>query len=527
MTSSGSLARAGLLVTGAFLASRILGWLRLVAIGHAFASPGDLDPFLAAFRIPDLIFQLVAAGALSTALIPVLAGLRATGQEARAWQVASTVATLMMGVLFVLALGVAIFAPSLVPPITPGFDAVRTARTVELTRIMTLSPVLLAGGALASSLLNSTGRFGAAALAPLVYNLAIIGAAVFVAPTFGLDALAVGVVVGAALHLAVQLPALRDTGFRYVARFDLGDPHARQALLLMAPRAIGLAASQLTFIVATSLATNLTPGSLTAFTFAFTIFQIPLGVVGLPIGVVTLPRLSGDLARGEVGRYLDLLTGALRLVLFLMVPLTVLGIILRRPSIVLLFPVLQGATLDAAAAGLLCLLLALASESAIAILGRAFYADRDTLTPVLAAVLAVALNVSLSVILVGPLGLAGIGLAIAVGSLAEAALLVGVLHHRRPGFRPARVISSGVVALGVALVAGAVSLAVDSLIGGGTTGSGVFGLGLRGRALVELILAGGAGGLAFAVVATVLRIPEVAQIGRLVGDAVRHGPAAS
>ncbi len=175
MTTGRGLARAGLIVTIAFLVSRLLGWVRLVVIGTTFGVNGETDTFFAAFRIPDLIFQLVAAGALSSALIPIVSGLLANGEEKRAWRVASTVANVMMAVLLVLALVVLVLAPAIVPAVTPGFSDAQQAQTIELTRIMLASPILLALGSLATSLLNSKNRFSASALAPIVYNLAIIG----------------------------------------------------------------------------------------------------------------------------------------------------------------------------------------------------------------------------------------------------------------------------------------------------------------------------------------------------------------
>ncbi|HSS36534.1 MAG TPA: murein biosynthesis integral membrane protein MurJ, partial [Patescibacteria group bacterium] len=421
MTVGRSLARAGLIVTVAFLISRALGWVRLVVIGTTFGATSELDTFFAAFRIPDLIFQLVAAGALSSALIPVIAGLLETDAESRAWRVASTVANLMLAILLVLAAIMFVSAPAIVPAITPGFTEAQWAQTVELTRIMLLSPILLALGSLATSLLNAKDRFGAAAAAPIVYNLAIIGAAILLAPTYGVYSLAIGVVAGSACHIGVQLLPLRQTGFRWTPRIDLGDPSARQALVLMVPRAVGLGASQLTFLVATSLATNLGAGAVSAFSIAFSVFQIPIGVIGIPIGVVMLPSMSRDLARGDVASYVSLVGRALRLILWVMLPLAGLTIVLRTEIVTLLFGYGRfdehGVALTAAV--LTCLSFALASESLIAILARAFYASRDTLTPVAAAVLAVAINVSLAIVLTGPLGLAGVGVAIAIGSWVE------------------------------------------------------------------------------------------------------------
>ena len=175
MTGASGLARAGLIVSGAFLISRILGYVRLVVIANTFGASADLDAFFAAFRIPDLIFQLVAAGALGSALIPVLSGLLANDESDRAWRVVSTVINLMLCGLAVLAGLLFVLAPLVMPAITPGFGPEQLDRTVGLTRIMLLSPIFLAMGAVATSVLNAGGRFAASAVAPIVYNLAIIG----------------------------------------------------------------------------------------------------------------------------------------------------------------------------------------------------------------------------------------------------------------------------------------------------------------------------------------------------------------
>ena len=252
-----SIATAGLIVTAAFAASRVLGYFRYVVIAAAVPDPAQLDAFFAAFRIPDFLFQLVAAGALSSALIPIVAGLLAANEGARAWRVVSTVTTLMLSALFILAVVVLVAAPVLVPIITPGFDDAEMALTVELTRIMVLAPLFLAGGAVATSVLNARGRFAASAVAPLVYNLAIILGAILLVPPLGVAGLAVGVVIGAMAHLLVQVPNVRRIGARIVPHVDLGEPQARRALLLMVPRALGLGATQVVFLVMTSLASTL------------------------------------------------------------------------------------------------------------------------------------------------------------------------------------------------------------------------------------------------------------------------------
>ena len=171
-----------------------------------------LGVFFAAFRLPDFVFQLVAAGALSSAVIPIVSALVATDETVRAWRVVSTIANLMLAALVVLGLVVFVAAPVIVPAITPGFTQAQWDQTVDLTRIMILSPIFLALGSLVTSVLNAQGRFAASAIAPIVYNLAIIGGALFLAPTFGLTGLAIGVVAGSLAHLARAARPAPGTG---------------------------------------------------------------------------------------------------------------------------------------------------------------------------------------------------------------------------------------------------------------------------------------------------------------------------
>jgi putative peptidoglycan lipid II flippase len=519
VTGADRLARAGLIVSGAFLVSRILGWVRLVVFAQLFDA-AQLDPFFAAFRIPDLIFQLVAAGALSSALIPIVASLLERDDEAHAWRVVSTVINLMLIALAALAAVLFLLAPAVMRVIAPGFEGESLEQTIVLTRIMLLSPIFLSMGAVATSVLNAGGRFAASAVAPSVYNLAIIGGALFLAPTFGVTGLAIGVVAGSLGHLLVQVQPLRRLGFRYEPRIDRDDPESRRALLLMAPRAFGLGASQITFIVVTALASTVSLGAVTDFNYAFILLQIPIGVIGVPLGIVLLPSLSRDAAVGREAEFAGLLTRAVRLLVFVMIPIAALAAVLRHELVELLFGGgrLGPADLDLIATTLLWFLTGLAAHALIAVLARAFYARQDTLTPVLAAIGAVAVNTTLAVLLVGPLGLSGIALAIAVAAWLEAMALIIVLRARLEHLRlqglgrvtieaMAGSIVAGVIAVGVVLL-------VEQLVGGTPSR-----LALIGESVVVTL----AFGAAFAAVSLVLRIPELASIVEVMVD-VFHRP---
>jgi putative peptidoglycan lipid II flippase len=525
VTTSRALARAGLIVSGAFLVSRVLGWVRVVVIVNAFGGSADierLDEFFAAFRLPDLVFQLVAAGALSSAVIPILSSLFATDQTARAWRVVSTIANLMVAGLLVLGVLVFISAPVLIPSvIAPGWDETpeRWTRTVDLTRIMILSPIFLALGSLATSLLNAKGRFAASAIAPIVYNLAIIGAALLLAPSLGVTGLAIGVVAGSLGHVLVQVVPVRALGFRYDRRIDTNDPEARQALRLMAPRALGLGAGQITFVVVTSLASSLQQGAVTAFNTAFTLLQIPIGVIGVPLGIVVLPTLAREASLGNLEAFAGLMSRAIRLVLFVMLPITGIAIVLSRDLVEVLFGQgrLDPGAVELTSGTLVTFLIGLTAHALIAILARAFYARQDTRTPVAAAILAVLINSSLAAVLVGPLGLRGVALAIAIAAWIETVVLIVLLRRSLDELAIRPHLSHAVRALVVAVAGAAAAAAVAAgltLIMGSTLDR----IGL----VVRIAVVGTVWLLTSAAVSVLLRIAELPAMIGLMLDLLRR-----
>ena len=517
-----ALARAGLLVTGAYLVSRLLGWARLVVFGTIFGASPDLDAYFAAFRIPDAIFQLVAAGALGSALIPILAGLFAHHLEDEAWKVVSTVVNLMLVALVPITVVVAILAPEIMPLITPGFDSVQTELTVRLSRIMLLSPVLLALGAVATSALNAKGRFGAAAVSPLLYNAAIIVAAIALAPALGVEALALGVVLGSLLALLVQVPALLRSGLRYDLHLDLRHEPTRAVLLLMAPRALGLGATQITFLVNTTLASGLAAGAITAYNIAFAVFQIPIGVIGVPLGVVLLPAMSRALATGAVRTFGTYVVRSLRLLLFVMLFLTALAMVLRRQIVTLLFDYGQfdAQAVDLTANTLLFFLIGMAADALIVVLARAFYAGRETRIPVAAALLAVAVNVAVSIATVGTLWLSGLALGIAVGAWIEAIVLTVILAGRTVGMSLASLGRAALLFLVGSFLAGAAAagaVRLTDLVIGTDPGK------------VAILLQTVAGTVAAVAVyvgyALLLRVPELTETATILVGVVRRRKA--
>jgi putative peptidoglycan lipid II flippase len=529
-TTARSLARAGLTVAGVYLIARVLGYVQLLVIGTTFGASDDLDAFFAAFRIPDLIFQLVAAGAIASALVPMISGLIAKGENQRAWRVASTLANLMVVGLLAFAVVGFVAAPVLVGIIAPGFHGAKLDRTIDLTRVMLLSPMFLGVSSVATAALNGTHRFGASALAPVVYDLAIIGAAVLLAPSMGVTGLAIGVVAGALGHLLVQVPALVRIGYRYVPRIDLSDAQARLALVLIGPRVIGLGVTQITFVVMTALASDLGRGAVSAYTIAFTLMQIPLGVIGTPLGIVIFPSMARELALGRTSHYLEILGRSLRILAFVMLPITTMGMILRLQVVELLigYGRFDEAAERLTADTLLLFLIGLTAHSAIAVLARAFYARHDTRTPTVAAVLAVAVNCILAILLVGSIGLPAIGLAIAVAAWSEAIVLLIWLRRREPTIDlvgiGSVVVRCLVAAIVAAVVAYVVMLGVDGLFDHSVVLDAV-------SEKIEIITVAGsatiAGGLSYIGIAALLRVRELNTLLAILADVARRRRAAA
>jgi putative peptidoglycan lipid II flippase len=506
------LANASLILTIAALASRLLGWVRLLVIGSQFGASRDLDAYFAAFRIPDGIFQLVVAGALSAALIPVFSSYRARDNEREAWRLASSVINLVLIALAAFSVVMAILAPWVVPIIAPGFDDATTDLTVNLTRVMLLSPIFVGMGAVVTGLLNSYGRFAVPALAPLVYNLAIIAAAVVLAPIMGVEGLAIGVVAGSILHLAIQLPQLRKVGRHFDLTIGLGHPGVRKVAWLMGPRLLGLAAGQVNFIASTILASNLGVGSVTAYNYAFQLSQIPVGVLGVSVAVALFPTFSRDAALGRISEIRRQLSTSLRILIFLAAPLTAVMIVLARPIAAVFFQygLFSDAAADRTAGALVFFSIGLTGHIVVHVLTRAFYAMQDTRIPVLWAIVAVAMNVPLMAILSGPMGIEGLALALSISASIEVIALAWSLRRRIDSIDEGTILRSGLRSALAAVVAGAVMLAglaaaqawFAALLANGA-----------GRILALLVLAGG-GTAVYLLLAMAMHSEELDQVRR-------------
>ncbi len=518
-----SVAQASLVMIATLLASRVLGWVRLSVIGAQFGGqPRELDAFWAAFRIPDTIFNLLVAGALASAFIPVFSGYLAKEREKEAWHVASSVMNAMLLLLIALSAVMWLAAPALMPLLVPEFTPSQWELSTRLTRIMLLSPIFMGLSALFTGVLNSYRQFLSGATAPLVYNLVIILFALFASPFLGINALAYGVVAGALMMWLVQVPELTFRRTKYTLALDLRHSGVREIARLSGPRTLALGAVQVVFFVDLNLASRMPAGSLTALTYAFQLLLLPIGVFSIAISAAVFPALSRYAAEGLQVKLRDALEQAIRWILFLTLPAAVVMIVLRRPIVHLLFqwkdfgPDLREAT----AAAFLLYAIGLVGHALVQIVARGFYATKDTRTPFVLTLVSIAINVALSITFAPAWGINGLALANSLATLSEAALLLALLASR------ARLRMSGLGAaslrLAVASLAMGAAMFVFIRLTNVTVDLEETKLGL----LLQTLLASAVGGLAFLGAASVMRVPELAEVGAALRERFRSPPVA-
>jgi len=460
-------ARAAAQVILLFVVSRALGLAREMVFGATFGTSAAYDAYLAAVRVPDILFTLIAGGALGSAFIPTFTGYFARGDSEGGWRLASAVVNLLV-VSLTLAAGVAWLAAPLIVPtlLAPGFSPDLQALTVSLMRTMLVAPILFGTSGVVMGVLNARQHFLLPALAPSLLNLSLIAAAWLLTPRMGVRALALGYVIGAVLHLSIQLPGLVWVRARYIP-FLVRHPGVREVLWLMAPRVLGLAAVQVNFLVNTNIASRLGEGAVSALNYAWLLMLLPQGVFAQAVATAAFPTFADQAARGKRDEMRRTLAGTLRSVFFLTVPAAIGLLILRRPLVSLLFErgAFQAASTEAVAWALAFYALGLVGHAGVEILARAFYALHDTWTPVWVGVLAMGLNVLLSLTLPAVFGATGLpphgGLALSnsVATLLEMAGLFALLRPRLGGLEGAALRSavgrSAAAATGMAAALGA------------------------------------------------------------------------
>jgi putative peptidoglycan lipid II flippase len=417
---------AAFLISGSYLASRFLGLFRDRLLIAEFGRGPLTDAYIAAFRLPELLFTLLVSGAFAVAFIPILTEFWVKDQRDEAWEVSSTVLNILAIVTLVAGAIVFVFADPLTTILTPGFDADRHGLTVGLTRIMIFTPMFFAISSVFGSIQQSFNRFFFFAIASIFYNFGIIFGILVLSGSYSIYGVAVGVVLGAALQAAVQALGLYGLGFKYKPVLKWRDKRVLRVFKLLVPRSINQGIDQVYFTIQTVIGSQLSAGSLTAFYFANNLKNVPLMIIGNSIATAAFPKMAARAADKDPQRMVEDLVINARMILFLVIPAASLAVILRGYIIRLLFGFGDPTTANVLGwfAG------AIVFHSLFFLVSRAYYALQDTRTPLYVGIVAAGVNVILSILLSEHYGVVGLAMATSIIAVLETSILLAILKQR-------------------------------------------------------------------------------------------------
>jgi putative peptidoglycan lipid II flippase len=496
----------------ATMTSRLLGVVREQVLASLFGAGNAMDAYNVAFRIPNLLRDLFAEGAMSAAFVPTFTRELATGGKPTAWQLGRTVLTALLIVTGALAAIGIVFARPLVYLLAANFETVpgKLDLTVQLARLMLPTLVFVALAAAVMGMLNSLRHFFVPALSPAMFNVVTIICALTVVPLMPrvglapIAGIAIGTVLGAIAQVAVQWPVLRGEGFRFAAVIDWSNPALRRVLVLMGPGTIGLAATQVNVFVNTLLATSQGTGAVSWLNYAFRLMYLPIGLFGVSIATAVLPAVSRHAAEHDDRSVRDTISEGLSLMMALNVPATVGLMALSVPIIRLIFERRAFTAVDTAAtsAALQYYAVGLLGYSVVRIVSPTFYALGQNRTPVIVSVATVAVNAVVSIALVRTLGYRGLALVTSVAALFNATLLLVLLHRRLHGLNDARLLGSLIRTAAAAALMGGAAVAVDRILTASLPGEAII------LQIVRLGSAIASGLVVLAAAAWLLRIRE-------------------
>jgi len=451
----------------ATIASRILGLVRDQVLAFYFGAGDVNDAFRIASRIPNLVRDLFAEGAMSAAFVPTFTRQLTLHGRERAWHLASLVINALLLSTGVIVLAGIIFAEPLVRLFASGYAEIpgKLELTIYLTRIVFPFLTLVAVAAALMGMLNSLGHFFVPALSPAMYNVAIVLMSlglIPIAPSLGVEPItivAIATLVGGIGQLAIQWPPLRREGFRYRPVLDFRDEGLRRVLLLMGPGTIGMAATQINMFVSTVLATDEGTGAVSWLEFAFRLMYLPIGLFGVSIATAAAPAVSRLVAEQDFARIRSTLANALGLMLFLNVPATVGLIILAEPIVAVIFQHGEFTAADtvATARALQLYAIGLVGYSIVRIISPTFYALQRSRIPVMVSAASVIVNVGLNLTLVRIMGYRGLALGVSITALINAAVQLWLLRREIHGLEGARIVFSAIRVVAAAAVMGAVT----------------------------------------------------------------------
>ena len=439
-----SILSAAFVIAAMVAASRVLGLIRNRLLTDRFSAI-DLDPYFAAFRIPNFIFEVLVIGTVSVAFIPVFTSFISRHKKQEAYELASSAISIALVGAGVFSLIFLIFTPVIVKLIAPGFSSEKHELMTSFVRLLIIFQVFpLVVGNFLTGIMQSFKRFLVPALAPVVYNVGIIIGILFLTPVAGLYAPVYGVILGAFLFMLIHLPFLSGVGYQYKPRLDFKSAGIKKIGKLMLPRTIAVAVSQIDATIDVMLSSVIGAGSVTIFTLAQQLQLVPIGLFSMPIAQAALPTLSEYVAQGKLERFKESFLTSLHQIWFLVMPASVFLMVMNVPVVRLVYGADQFDWPSTSLTGdtLTYFAISLFAQGAIQILSRAFFALQDSKTPVVFAIASILFNSILSIIFV--LGMkvdvSALGLSTSIASILHAGILLYALDKRVGGFDRRRLI---------------------------------------------------------------------------------------
>lgn len=388
------------------LMSQVLALVRDRLLAHTFGASSSLDVYYAAFRVPDFIYTSIASFVSITVLIPFLSRYfredDSADARARARVFLGSVFSVFMASIMLVSVVAFILMPYLAPYLAPGFDSEQLSLLTLLSRMMLLSPILLGVSNLFGSVTQLFKKFFVYALAPVLYNGGIIAGVIFFYPSFGLTGLAIGVILGALLHMLIQIPVVRESGLFPKLSLSFDWATIREVVALSLPRTIALSASVFTLMIITALASMVYSGAISVFNFSFNLQSVPLSIIGVSYSLAAFPTLAGFFSRGERALFAEHIVEALRHIIFWSLPITALFIVLRAQivRVILGSGSFSWADTRLTAAALALFSVSILAQGVVLLLARGFYAAGETKIPLFVNIAASAVTVFLSLELI-------------------------------------------------------------------------------------------------------------------------------
>ena len=489
--------------------SRILGFVRDVIFAKFFGTNIFAQAFVVAFRLPNMLRDMVGEGATDAAIVPILTEYSHTRTKEEYWEVARVILNLMLSVLLLLSVLGVVFAPLLVRIIAPGFlkSPEKFATTVLLTRWVFPYILLLGMVAYSKGVLNSFHYFTTPAFAPVALNTTMIIALLVLCPVIGIKGLIVGVLLGGVLEVGLQIPPLRRKGFRFGGGFKLVHPIAERIGKLLLPRALGTAVYQISVLIDTvlaSLAWVVGAGGVAALYYSNRLVQLPLAIFGISLATAVLPKMSREVASKDMNRLKETVAFSLRAVFTVMMPAAVGLMVLARPIVRILFQrgEFTAYSTSITANALFFYTFGLFAYAGIKILVNTYYSMGDTRTPVKTASISLVVNIVLNLILMWPLKIGGLALATSIAAITNLIVLYVLLTKKIGDVGTERILASLVrIAIASAVMGLFTHFAARNLLAGTEASTLVFILRLTGIILVS--------GIVYIVVAFAAGVEEV------------------